>query len=149
VRKSYLSLFAGAMVIVAAEASAFSAYQEVIEMFQTTRFSADCTITVSDEITPGNIEVAIVNSRRDASVAFGIREGMVVTTPSGSAEEILVTTGDSGSSRYWRATGLVRSKEGELFDLSWLVNDDTRQTDIFKIAPVTTSSNLAALDCGL
>ncbi len=65
-----------------------------------------------------------------------------------SADKLLISSGKIGLASYWSAAGLVQSPTGEKYKLNWLFNDQSLESEVFKLAGRSEGVGVVNIDCG-
>jgi hypothetical protein len=124
-----------------------SSLGEVAEMLRTTRFAASCEIDVSSDRQSNSVTVKIADNR-GIQVELLVSESSVSRELSESLDKLVVSNGKIGLASYWSAAGLVQSPTGEKFQLNWLVNDQSLESEVFKLAGRSEGVGVVNIDCG-
>jgi hypothetical protein len=133
---------------ISANALAYSAFDEVAEMLRSTRFAEGCTVDVNE--LPGSQSIDVrISDEIGNKLEFVVSEDFVRSQPSEFGEILVVSTGKIGLVSYWQANGMIRDSKGDLFKWRWLVNDDTRESEVFKLVAQSGQAQNRYLNCGI
>jgi hypothetical protein len=120
---------------------------EVAEMLRTTRFAASCQIDVLSDLESNAVTVKIADNR-GIEVELLVSESSVSRESSESFDKLLISTGKIGLASYWSAAGFVQAPTGEKYKLNWLVNDQSLESEVFKLRGQSEGVGVVNIDCG-